>query len=47
MCTQRANQPTEYARQISDNFLIFKHQIFTSNHLHILLCTLLQTTLME
>ncbi|EGR2043250.1 TPA: hypothetical protein GRI37_01785 [Vibrio parahaemolyticus] len=46
MCTQRANQPTEYARQISDNFLIFKHQIFTSNHLH-LLCTLLQITLME
>ncbi|EGR1697796.1 hypothetical protein D6A01_12995 [Vibrio parahaemolyticus] len=47
MCTKRANQPTEYARQIRDNFLIFKHQIFTSNHLHLLLCTLLQTTLME
>ncbi|EGQ8506560.1 hypothetical protein D0D70_02000 [Vibrio parahaemolyticus] len=47
MCTQRANQPTKHARQISDNFLIFKHQIFTSNHSHLLLCTLLQITLME
>ncbi|EGQ9371845.1 hypothetical protein EIB96_05420 [Vibrio parahaemolyticus] len=47
MCTKRANQPTEYARQISDNFLIFKHQIFTSNHLHLSLCTLLQIILME
>ncbi|EGQ8294902.1 hypothetical protein GTW31_12570 [Vibrio parahaemolyticus] len=47
MCTKRANQPTEYARQISDNFLIFKHQIFTSNLLHLSLCTLLQLILME
>ncbi|EGR3251192.1 hypothetical protein DC873_05840 [Vibrio parahaemolyticus] len=47
MCTKRANQPTEYARQISDNFLIFKHQIFTSSHSHLLLRTLLQITLME
>ncbi|AVW97374.1 hypothetical protein BAV72_12850 [Vibrio parahaemolyticus] len=47
MCTKRANQPTEYARQISDNFLIFKYQIFTSNHLHLSLCTLLQIILME
>ncbi|EGQ8113725.1 hypothetical protein I7103_000438 [Vibrio parahaemolyticus] len=47
MCTKRANQPTEYARKISDNFLIFKHQIFTSNLLHLSLCTLLQIILME
>ncbi|EGQ9060926.1 hypothetical protein D051_1732 [Vibrio parahaemolyticus VPCR-2010] len=47
MCTKRANQPTEYARQISDNFLIFKHQIFTSNHPHLSLRTLLQIILME
>ncbi|EGQ8516461.1 hypothetical protein GQ856_14115 [Vibrio parahaemolyticus] len=47
MCTKRANQPTGYARQISDNFLIFKHQIFTSNLLHLSLCTLLQLILME
>ncbi|EGR1154251.1 hypothetical protein EC567_15115 [Vibrio parahaemolyticus] len=47
MRTQRANQPTKHARQISDNFLIFKHQIFTSNLLHLSLCTLLQIMLME